>query len=509
MKLKIIVLLSIICFSFLFATESQFAYRVLIDCGSTGSRVYIYRYDVASPLTSLEEIANKRVRPALSRFYLDESALQEQFSELIEYAEEHITDLAVRSLTPIEMKATAGLRVLDVEKQMWLVDKVKSVLEKSSFFYDADETRVLSGGEEALFGLIATNMALSNVSSHAFEGFRLAAADLGGSSKQISFMLPLNSTTKLTQVSHNSAFMNWISSFWGRSLTLPPSESLECSPDYRLYLSDSSSSVLDIFAKSLPGMGIVEAMEELLTKLSENMVSFGFNSSGSVENNDSPVLFLEDSVYTTVDATVINELVLVSDSFQETGLYVDPPKVIYNPCISPTDSHPLHDFYAPNTRWVGTGNFEQCAALIREIIYKKASKEIACLKQLQIPRIVAMDNFPKVLEILNLSSPSIVEVNQHEELLVTPLAIKQAGVEVCQRPWTEIMNQFNHSIPEYRAQNACFGSAFVYTVATELYGIPEADTTSFLPIDSHKSYTLGWPLGWTMVAVMNWSYEAI
>jgi hypothetical protein len=508
MKLRIIVPLFVICLSFLLATQSQFAYRILIDCGSTGSRVYIYRYDISSPLTSLEEVANKRVRPALSTFYLDEPALQEQFSHLVEFAEEHIAD-PIRSLTSIEMKATAGLRVLEVEKQIWLVDKVKSVLEKSSFLFDSDETRILSGGEEALFALVATNLAFSNVSSHTFDGFRLAAADLGGSSKQISFMLPLNSSSKLTPVSQNSAFLNWISSFWSGALTLTPSESLECSPDYRLYLSDSSSSVLDIFAKSLPGMGIVEAMEELLMKLSENVANFGFNSSGSVENIDSPVLFLEDSIYTTVEDSDINELILVSDSFQEDVSYTKPPRVIFNPCISPNDSHPLHDIYAPNTRWVGTGNFEHCTALIREILYQKASKEISCLKQLQIPRIVAMDNFPKILEILNLSTPSIVGVDKHEELLVTPLAIKHAGIETCQKPWVEIMNQFNNSIPEYRAQNACFGSAFVYTVATELYGIAEADTTSFLPIDSHKSYTLGWPLGWTMFAIMNWSYEAI
>lgn len=177
-------------------------YQVLIDSGSTGSRVYVYRHFTGAPMTSLFEVAHMRVRPALSTFFNDKEGLTSQLQTMIRFAEDHVSP-KFHGSTAISLKATAGLRVLSAAEQDWLIGTCRQVLATSNFSFNPLETRVLSGSEEALYALLATNLAFSNASAAAPFDLALGAADWGGSSKQIAFALPprtvtLASLSKLT-----------------------------------------------------------------------------------------------------------------------------------------------------------------------------------------------------------------------------------------------------------------------------------------------------------------------
>jgi hypothetical protein len=38
----------------------------------------------------------------------------------------------------------------------------------------------------------------------------------------------------------------------------------------------------------------------------------------------------------------------------------------------------------------------------------------------------------------------------------------------------------------YRAQRACFGATYVYTILTDIYGVEDEDATTFLPVDQMR-----------------------
>ncbi len=521
------------CISLYFFVRGQITYRVLIDSGSTGSRVYIYSYEGSAPLSTLQEVAHMRVRPALATYYNKFTELKDQIQQLITFATEHVpSDL--RAQSHIALKATAGLRVIEEEKQEWIIDSVKRILSSSGFYFDPVETAVLTGEEEALFGLLATNLAYGNFSD-AQGGFTLAAADLGGSSKQIAFMLPPSPPYTITvfgrEVEIPSLPISLGLGLWSKASQQHYPE--ECRPDYRLLLPGSHNPI-EVFARSIAGLGLVESMYEAFTMLSQRAeidLSNEHNQTDIDTDADQtrmePILFYEESLDSCnldvvgqgweededniseelkaieVEETMAGSLA-VCDSFSlmdrrlPQGLssvnFSSPSSsefsdVVYNPCAPPGESLFYPESLA-HLSWLGTGNFEECANIVKEMVLTKAARESSCMRQVKFPTIIAMDNFPKVLEILRLS------IDQP----VTPYMIKEAGESMCQRPWLDVMDEFHHRIPEYRAQQACFGAAFIYTIATELYGLQEYDSTSFLPTDSHHSYTIGWPLGATIFA---------
>lgn len=517
--------------------NSKTAFHVLIDSGSTGSRIYIYQYEEDNPLKSLVEVAHKRVRPALSTFYEDYRGLKKQLKELIKFAESYVSR-SKRSRTSLSLQATAGLRIMPNHEQEWLISQARRILGNSSFAVNPLETRVLTGGEEALFGLLATNAAFGDLSLHSANGLTLGAADLGGSSQQIAFMLPRRNfswKTFVKQLSWNVLLGKW-----------PQPYPKECKPDYRLAI-NGSDQFLEVFARSVPSLGLVEAMRDTLYEISEHyqtnpaVVSFSQRSQEEIESskeksietalltplatvasngnvyvansavNGADIEITKVGENTVVDAGIDRDEEnsketldsIVSSNMSITNIAASLP--LYNPCVSIGERYPYpEDLDA--LPWVGTGDFHECVRLVKTRLQHKASSEMSCLKSLTqgdsassnnlLPTIVAMDNFPKVLEVLKLAN----------DTTVTPLAIKEAGIRICQQSWTDILAEFPDFFP-FRAHQACFGASYIYAITTELYGLDELDNTSFFPTDNHHSYTVGWPLGSTIYSAMKWTFE--
>ncbi len=168
------------------AGSAKYQYQCIIDSGSTGSRIYIYRYQVEAPLQTIEEVCSKRVNPSISSFAYDLQGLREYLQSLISFAEMKI-EPSFHSSTSICLKGTAGLRTMPDKERMWIMNEVQGILKNTTFAFNPVETRVLTGGEEALFGLLATNIAFSNLTNKL--ELSLGAGDLGGSSQQMAFVV--------------------------------------------------------------------------------------------------------------------------------------------------------------------------------------------------------------------------------------------------------------------------------------------------------------------------------
>lgn len=182
-------------------------YHVILDCGSTGTRVYVYEWSVdrnnphgnlpivlrsipegnQGKSTSQSGPAYQRMetKPGFHKLIHNETGLRGAIRPLLDWAEKQIPKHAHRS-TPIFLYATAGVRKLPGSDSDWLLRKAWSILKKSSFWCQRDWVKIISGMEEAYYGWIALNYHTGMLGYSPTKG-TYGALDLGGSSLQVTF----------------------------------------------------------------------------------------------------------------------------------------------------------------------------------------------------------------------------------------------------------------------------------------------------------------------------------
>ena len=196
---------------------------LMIDAGSTGSRMHVYEWEPRTLETKQEITAavsgellsfpgtdtrwTDRLRPGLDTFadVQDEAALDEAVREylkpLFDFAKSVLhTKQEDFGSYPVYLRATAGMRILNADDRSRIMDSVRRVMKDTSFnpFLFHDEfARTLSGEEEAIYDWAGVNFLLGDLVEQS-RGAGLVtdpkkthgALDLGGGSTQISFYEP-------------------------------------------------------------------------------------------------------------------------------------------------------------------------------------------------------------------------------------------------------------------------------------------------------------------------------
>lgn len=185
-------------------------YGVILDAGSSGTRVYVYKWknpSRASKKASAEELhrlpklkleKSKKIHPGVSTFGENVAAVgPDHLRELIETAMDEIPEEKIAD-TPIFLLATAGVRFLPKLQQTALLEGICSWLQDNTKFALPDcnaHIQVIPGETEGLYGWIAANYLLggfdhplaeqqdSEQGHHHTYGF----LDMGGASAQIAF----------------------------------------------------------------------------------------------------------------------------------------------------------------------------------------------------------------------------------------------------------------------------------------------------------------------------------
>lgn len=161
--------------------EKQHA--VVIDAGSTGSRVLAYEFHLGyvDGRLVLDRELFREVKPGLSA-YADRPAVGAQrIVELLAIARDFVPKSAWSS-TPVVLKATAGLRLLPAEQADKLLAEVRKVLEQSGFRVpDENAVEVMDGTDEGIFSWFTVNFLLGTLGGPN----TVAALDLGGGSTQV------------------------------------------------------------------------------------------------------------------------------------------------------------------------------------------------------------------------------------------------------------------------------------------------------------------------------------
>ncbi|KAL8137381.1 hypothetical protein V2J09_003382 [Rumex salicifolius] len=180
-------------------------FYVVLDCGSTGTRVFIYEASVNHKknsnlplaLQSYSEFRKKpkgqsgraydrmETEPGLDKLVHNVSGLMRAVKPLLQWAEMNIPKNS-HKYTSLYLYATAGVRRLPSSDSEWILKNVWSILKNSPFLCEREQVKIISGVEEAYYGWIALNYqkgtlgTLPNMDT-------FGALDLGGSSLQVTF----------------------------------------------------------------------------------------------------------------------------------------------------------------------------------------------------------------------------------------------------------------------------------------------------------------------------------
>ncbi|KAI0715674.1 nucleoside phosphatase family-domain-containing protein [Cerioporus squamosus] len=166
----------------------QFA--LMIDAGSTGSRIHIYKFNNCGPSPAYEYEVFKQRQPGLSSYSDSPRAAAESLDELLDEAVRVVPE-SLRRCTPLQVKATAGLRRLGTKEANDILVAVRRRLEEKYPFSLQGENAVeiMEGRDEGVYAWLTANYLLKTLSKEpsAKKTPPYAVLDLGGASTQIVF----------------------------------------------------------------------------------------------------------------------------------------------------------------------------------------------------------------------------------------------------------------------------------------------------------------------------------
>ncbi|KAK9742312.1 hypothetical protein RND81_03G163200 [Saponaria officinalis] len=180
-------------------------FYIVLDCGSTGTRVYIYQASVAHKknsnlpisLTSYSGTYRKpkgqsgraynrmETEPGLDKLVRNSTGLKTAIKPLLRWAAKQIPKTSHKT-TSLFLYATAGVRLLPTVDSDWLLNHAWAVLKSSPFVCQREWVKIISGMEEAYYGWIALNYE-TGILGAVPKKSTFGALDLGGSSLQVTF----------------------------------------------------------------------------------------------------------------------------------------------------------------------------------------------------------------------------------------------------------------------------------------------------------------------------------
>ncbi|KAG6894548.1 hypothetical protein C0992_005673 [Termitomyces sp. T32_za158] len=163
-------------------------YTLLLDAGSTGSRIHIYKFHNCHASPTLEYEVFSQTQPGLSAFAADPARGAQSLDVLMDEAT-RVVPPALRPCTPVIVRATAGLRLLHGTRAEELLRAVEERLRRWEFAVLHGAVSVLDGRDEGVYAWVTANYLFGALERAQAQERRetYAVLDLGGASTQIAF----------------------------------------------------------------------------------------------------------------------------------------------------------------------------------------------------------------------------------------------------------------------------------------------------------------------------------
>ncbi len=199
----------------------EFRYGCCIDAGSSGSRIYLYRWPVAAVPQRQHRHDSEALTTSSAFIKVERKAIFSQertpgishegglgiqaVQELVALAKAALLPLDVNpKYVPIYLGATAGMRILIDSSSIFTNEEatttmaaLRRVLHQSGFLFRDAWARTISGEEEGVYAWLVANY-LKHNGNLPTPTSAYGALDLGGASTQISFLMTMNRTTSAT-----------------------------------------------------------------------------------------------------------------------------------------------------------------------------------------------------------------------------------------------------------------------------------------------------------------------
>ncbi|KAK7449822.1 Guanosine-diphosphatase [Stygiomarasmius scandens] len=164
-------------------------YALMIDAGSTGSRIHIYKFNNCGSAPSYEYEVFKQTNPGLSSYSGQPEDAAKSLDVLLDEAVKVIPS-SLHSCTPVAVKATAGLRLLPGSQSQDILKAVEARLKAHYPFqlHEPNGVVVMDGKDEGVYAWITANYLLNTIRVDTpADTPTYAVLDLGGASTQIVF----------------------------------------------------------------------------------------------------------------------------------------------------------------------------------------------------------------------------------------------------------------------------------------------------------------------------------
>jgi Golgi nucleoside diphosphatase len=167
------------------ANHSRFRYEAVIDAGSTGTRIYLYRYNsqhTNDPAKlDVKLLYSQTTQPGLSSMINNPSRAFKQLKRLIHNAKAKVP-ASSRDQTKLSIYATAGMRLKSITEQQQLYQYLTSYLQEQKLV-QLRAIRTISGQWEGIFDWLSVNYLNDSLQPKQ----TVAAMDMGGASTQLAF----------------------------------------------------------------------------------------------------------------------------------------------------------------------------------------------------------------------------------------------------------------------------------------------------------------------------------
>ncbi|XP_047429628.1 ectonucleoside triphosphate diphosphohydrolase 5-like [Mugil cephalus] len=207
------------------ANHSRIFYAVMFDAGSTGTRIHVYTF-IHSDSEQLPVLDNEMfhsIKPGLSAYADSPEMAGQTVRMLLKVAKKTVPRLEWKR-TPLVLRATAGLRLLALEKAQALLDQVQRAFDESPFLVPDDSVSIMNGTNEGILAWISLNFLTGHLNAQMKK--TVGILDLGGGSTQITFLPKLRKTIESVPVADyvarfeffNSTYELYTHSYLGNGL---------------------------------------------------------------------------------------------------------------------------------------------------------------------------------------------------------------------------------------------------------------------------------------------------
>ncbi|KAJ6443120.1 nucleoside diphosphatase [Purpureocillium lavendulum] len=398
-------------------------YGVILDAGSSGTRVYVYKWKhpaaaakhaSTTELHSLPKLKlkeSKKIHPGVSTFAQDVASVgPDHLQSLVDVALKEVPAAQVPE-TPLFLMATAGVRFLPKHQQADLLQGMCAYFRENTKFDLPDcnsHIQVISGETEGLYGWLAANYLLGGFDhpdqhAHGKGHHTYGFLDMGGASAQIAF------APNATEAARHANDLKLV----------------------RMRRVDGSSVEHRVFTATWLGFGANKARIRYVDTLKDN--------------------------------------------------YAESAQEIPDPCMprglrTTFDGEPVTGTVTHKAVLVGTGAFEECLRKTHPLLRKDAPcDDHPCLLNGQhVPAIdFDVNHFVGVSEYWHTTHGVFGKENKAYDLST----YQHAVMDYCSRDWTAIESELDKrkKTPQQKtrdAQEACFKASWLINVLHEGIGIP-------------------------------------